>query len=189
VRHAERGQQRRVMRIRMDFSKLTQNEKLAVYGAIASIVGPVLASMGFGLGVGWLTLLLAIAMLAIVFLPQLSPTTTLPGSKGSLMVIVGGIAAVSAALALVGSLGWLGFIGTNFLLVGIAGGLLMGWAGWQEFQAEGGKLQLGTQAGSGTTGGAVSQPRPASEADEPRAAVPDDHAPAEPRAEDDRPPA
>lgn len=142
----------------MDFSKLTQNEKLAVYGAIASIVGPVLASMGFGFGVGWLTLLLAIGMLAIVFLPQLSPQTTLPGSKGSLMVIVGGIAAVSAALALIGSIGWLGFFGTNLVfvlgwLLGIAGGLLMGWAGWQEFQAEGGKLQLGTA--QGTTGPAT----------------------------------
>jgi hypothetical protein len=132
----------------MDFSKLGQNEKLAVYGAIASIVGPVLSSMGFGFGVGWLTLLLAIAMLAIVFLPQLSPQTALPGSKGSLMLVVGGIAAVSAALALLGSIGLLGFFGSNIVfvlgwLLGIVGGLLMGWAGWQEFQAEGGKFQLG----------------------------------------------
>jgi hypothetical protein len=133
----------------MDFSKLGQNEKLAVYGAIASIVGPILASMGFGFGVGGLTLILALAMLAIVFLPQLSPQTTLPGSKGSLMLLVGGIAAVSAALALLGSIGYLGFFGSDLVfvigwLLGIAGGLLMGWAGWQEFQAEGGKFQLGT---------------------------------------------
>lgn len=142
----------------MDFSKLGQNEKLAVYGAIASIVGPVLSSMGFGFGVGWLTLLLAIAMLAIVFLPQLSPQTTLPGSKGSLMLVVGGIAAVSAALALLTSFGLLGFFGSNIVfvlgwLLGIVGGLLMGWAGWQEFQAEGGKFQLGnatTPAASST---------------------------------------
>ena len=151
----------------MDFSKLGQNEKLAVYGAIASIVGPVLSSMGFGFGVGWLTLLLAIAMLAIVFLPQFSPQTTLPGSKGSLMLVVGGIAAVSAALALLGSIGLLGFFGSNIVfvigwLLGIVGGLLMGWAGWQEFQAEGGKFQLGsatrttasnTSAASGTDRG------------------------------------
>jgi hypothetical protein len=119
----------------MDFSKLGQNEKLAVYGAIASIVGPILASMGFGFGVGGLTLILALAML--------------PGSKGSLMLLVGGIAAVSAALALLGSIGYLGFFGSDLVfvigwLLGIAGGLLMGWAGWQEFQAEGGKFQLGT---------------------------------------------
>jgi hypothetical protein len=84
----------------MDWSRLSSNDKLAVYGAIASVIGPVLASMGFGFGVGWITLLLALAMLAIVFLPQLSPGTQLPGSKGSLMVIVGGIAGVSALLAL-----------------------------------------------------------------------------------------
>jgi hypothetical protein len=97
--------------------------------------------------------LLALAMLAIVFLPQWSPQTTLPGSKGSLMVIVGGIAALSAAFALIGSIGYLSAFGSNVVfvigwLIGIAGGLLMGWAGWQEFQAEGGKLQIGTPAGA-----------------------------------------
>jgi hypothetical protein len=137
----------------MDFSKLNQNEKLAVYGAIASVVGPILATAGFGFGVGFFTLLLALAMLAIVFLPQWSPQTTLPGSKGSLMVIVGGIAALSAAFALIGSIGYLSAFGSNVVfvigwLIGIAGGLLMGWAGWQEFQAEGGKLQIGTPAGA-----------------------------------------
>jgi len=138
----------------MDFSKLDQTDKLAVYGAIASIVGPVLASLGFGFGVGWLTLILALAMLAIVFLPQLSPQTSLPGSKGSLMLIVGGIAAVSAALALIGSIGFLAFFASNVVfvlgwLLGIVGGLLMGWAGWQAFQAEGGRFQLGTSSASG----------------------------------------
>jgi hypothetical protein len=133
----------------MDFSKLTSNEKLAVYGAIASVIGPVLASMGFGFGAGFVTLLLALAMLAIVFLPQLSPGTTLPGSKGTLMLIVGGIAGVSALLALLGSFGYLAFFGSNIVfvlgwLIGIAGGLMMGWAGWQEFQAEGGTFRLGT---------------------------------------------
>lgn len=133
----------------MDWSRLSSNDKLAVYGAIASVIGPVLASMGFGFGVGWITLLLALAMLAIIFLPQLSPGTELPGSKGSLMVIVGGIAGVSALLALLTSLGWLGYFGSNVIfvlgwLIGIAGGLLMGWAGWQAFQAEGGQLRLGS---------------------------------------------
>jgi hypothetical protein len=138
--------------IHMDFGKLGQNEKLAAIGAIAAIVGPILATAGFGFGAGGLTLLLALAMLAIVFLPQLSPQTQLPGSKGSLMVIVGGIAAVSAALALLSSIGYLGLFGSNIFsvlgwLIGIGGGLLMGWAGWQEFQSEGGQLKLGTTSG------------------------------------------
>jgi hypothetical protein len=142
----------------MDFNKLSANEKLAVYGAIASIVGALLS--GFTLGGGgvlWFTLLLAIAMIAIVFLPQWSPQTRLPGSKGSLMLLVGGIAGVSALLALLSILPALGFLGLYGglwfigLLIGIVGGLVMGWAGWQEFQAEGGKFQLGTPAGGTTT--------------------------------------
>jgi len=137
----------------MDFSKLNGNEKYAVYGAIGSVAGPILSSFGFGFGVGWLTLLLALAMLFIVFQPQIAPQTTLPGSKGSLMLVVGGIAALSAAGSLLGSLGWFGYFGPRIIwvlgwLIGIAGGLLMGWASWQEFQAEGGTFQIGNVASS-----------------------------------------
>ena len=181
----------------MDLSKLNQNEKLAVYGAIASVVGPLLATAGFGFGVGFFTLLLALAMLAIVFLPQWSPQSTLPGSKGSLMLLVGGIAAVSAALALLGSIGYLGLFGSNVVfvlgwLLGIAGGLLMGWAGWQEFQAEGGKFQLGnsTSTGSGTGTAARTAPPPASAEPAPPAADPTPTTPDRPAREpDQRPPA
>jgi hypothetical protein len=170
----------------MDFGKLNSNEKLAVFGAIASVIGPILATVGFGFGVGWLTLILALAMLAIVFMPQLSPQTQLPGSKGSLMLVVGGIAGVSAALALLSSLGWLGLFGTNIVwvlgwLIGIAGGLLMGWAGWQEFQAEGGKFQIGTQA-SAAPPSAGSTPPPPAAAAEPAPPPPPAAPPAEPAA-------
>jgi hypothetical protein len=171
----------------MDFGKLSQNEKLAVIGAVAAVLGPILASAGFGFGAGGLTLLLALAMLAIVFLPQFSPNTQLPGSKGSLMVIVGGIAAVSAALALLSSIGYLGFFGSNLVsvlgwLIGIGGGLLMGWAGWQEFQAEGGELKLGTTGASATSAPPASQPPAAS-------APPPSAPPATPSAAPEAPPA
>lgn len=138
----------------MDFSKLTPNEKLAVYGAAASVIGPILATISFGFGTGFLTLLLAIAMVAIVVLPQTSPQTKLPGSKGSLMLVVGGIAGVSSVLSLFTFLNALGILGSRGglwsigILVGIIGGGVMAWSGWQEFQAEGGKLQLGTQPGT-----------------------------------------
>ncbi|TMB50097.1 MAG: hypothetical protein E6J50_06510 [Chloroflexi bacterium] len=145
----------------MDFSKLNGNERLAVYGAAASIVGAILAQIGsiYGAGGLWLSFILALAMIAIVFLPQLSPQTTLPGSKGSLMLIVGGIAAVGAllgllailgALALFALYGGLWFVG---IVIGIVGGLVMGWAGWQEFQAEGGKFQIGSGPGAGPGAG------------------------------------
>jgi hypothetical protein len=129
----------------MDFSKLNANEKLATYGAVGAIVG---ALLSFG-GGGTFTLLTGVAMLIIIFLPQFSPNTTLPGSKGSLMLVVGCIAGIAALLALLAILTVLGafalyggvwFIG---LLLSTAGGLLMGWASWREFQAEGGKFNLG----------------------------------------------
>lgn len=148
----------------MDFSKLDQNEKLAAYGAILSIVGAILGAVSFGIGGLWLTLLLAIVMLVIVFLPQWSPQTTLPGSKGSLMLVVGGIAGIGALLALLALLtvfGAFAFYGGLYaigLLIGIAGGLLMGWAGWKEFQAEGGKFQIGNAS---TGSSAPSGPPPA----------------------------
>jgi hypothetical protein len=171
----------------MDFSKLGQNEKLATYGAIAAIVGALLAAAGaFGFGVGWLGLLLALAMLAIVFLPQLSPQTNLPGSKGSLMLVVGGIAAVFALLGLLSGFGLLGLLSFSPLfvigwLLNVVGGLLMGWAGWQEFQAEGGKFQLGssTAAADRAVGDAPSQAAASAPPPAPPAAAPTPEAPAD----------
>lgn len=137
----------------MDFAKLNSNEKLAVYGAVAAIVGSILSFSG--IGGGGFGLVTGILMLVIIFLPQFSPGTKLPGSKGSLMVLVGGVSGIVALLALLSILTVLGafafyggllFIG---LLVSIGGQLLMGWASWREFQAEGGKFNLG-MAGTGS---------------------------------------
>ena len=134
----------------MDISKLNSNEKIAAIGAVLAIIG---ALVSFGAGpYGVLT---GIAMLAIIFLPQFSPATKLPGSKGSLMLIVGGAAAIGAVLTLLAWLPYLGIMGTYFIggLLGIIGGLLMGWGAWQEFQSEGGKFQLG--AAPASTGAAT----------------------------------
>jgi hypothetical protein len=137
----------------MDFAKLGQNEKLALYGSLALIVGGI---VGYTYGIGGLGILAALAMLLIIFLPQLSPGTSLPGTHGSLMVAAGGLAGVAMALALLSAfasniLSNLDFRDIFFLLA-VVGGLLMAWAGWQEFQSEGGKFQLGTTgAGAATT--------------------------------------
>lgn len=173
----------------MDFSKLDQNDKLAVYGAAAGVVGMVVAS--FLTGIGWLTLLAGLAMLVIIFLPQSSPNTNLPGSKGSLMVLVGGIGAAAGLLALLVLLTDLGDylsfypLNTIFLLIGAAGGLLMGWAGWQAFQAEGGKFQVGTSSAAappaaGTPPQATTEAPPAPTASAPPPAPPSQVPPSEP---------
>ena len=136
----------------MNFSSLSSNEKLAVYGAIAAIVGVLIAS--FLSGLTWFALLAGIGMLLVIFLPQLSPGTPLPGSKGSLMFLIGLIGGVAAILALLGVVSQLGSylefwpLQTLFLLIAAAGGLIMAWTGWLAFQADGGKFQLGTPTGA-----------------------------------------
>lgn len=127
----------------MDFSKLSSNDKIAVAGAALAIVGSLVS-----FGAGPYGVLTGIAMLVIIFLPQFSPSTKLPGSKGSLMLIVGGAAGIGAVLTLLAWLPYLAVFGSYFIggLLGIVGGLLMGWASWQEFQAGGGKFDIGTKA-------------------------------------------
>jgi hypothetical protein len=128
----------------MDFSKLSSNDKLAAIGAVLAIVG---AFLSFG-GGGSFGVLTGIAMLVIIFLPQFSPATKLPGSKGSLMMIVGGVSALGAILGLLAILtvfGAFAFYGGSYFigaLIGTGGQALMAWASWQTFQAEGGKFNM-----------------------------------------------
>ena len=123
----------------MNWASLSQNEKLAVYGSIAAIIGGLLGGLSYFI---WLSVLAGIAMLVIVLLPMMSPGTTLPGARGTLMLIAGGVAAVFAVLALLmvlPNLGfWLGgyeFLGTRiggnpvgvlFFFIAVVGSLVMG---------------------------------------------------------------
>jgi hypothetical protein len=141
----------------MDFSKLSSNEKLATYGAVATIVGGVVAAGAYPghWGISWIGVIAGLAMLVVVFLPQMSAGTSLPGSKGSLMLIAGGVGAVIMALAFLSTIA---FTFTDFdlssvlFLVAVAGALVMGWAAWQAFQSEGGKFTVGMAGtGAGTT--------------------------------------
>lgn len=131
----------------MDFSKFSQNEKLMLYGAVAAVIGGIVGSIG---GLIWISVLAGLAVLVVLFLPQFSPQTNLPGSRGSLLVLIGGIGAVAAALAFLMVVVDIGFwfevaaVRTIVFLIGVAGALLMGWLAWQEFKAEGGKFELGT---------------------------------------------
>ena len=175
----------------MDLGKLNSNEKMAALGAVLAIVGSLVS-----FGAGPYGVLTGLAMLLIIFLPQFSPTTNLPGSKGSLMVVVGGAAGIGAVLTLLAWLPYIGIMGGYFIggLLGIVGGLLMGWGGWQEFQAEGGKFQLGAAPSTAPPPASTDTPAAATPPEPPRdvyeapppAAPPEAPAPAE-RDPEDRP--
>lgn len=150
----------------MDFSKLDQNERLALFGAIAVFLAGLISGWG---GLLLLAVLAAIGMAIVVFLPQLSPSTSLPGSKGSLMAALGFVAAGSALITLLQWIGFIGFFGFNSLmfLIALIGSLVMAWAGWQELQAEGGRWRFGT-TGRRAASGDEAPPATSTEPAEPR---------------------
>jgi hypothetical protein len=157
----------------MNLSKLSSAEKLAVYGAVATVVGGAVAASSYPghWGVTWLGAILGVGMLVIVFLPQMSPTTRLPGKKGSLMVVVGGAAALLMAFVLLTTFRFTfeGFdLSSLLFLVAVAGAVVMGWAGWQAFQADGGKFDIG-MAGASSVPPVPMVPPPA---DQPPSATP-----------------
>ncbi len=108
-------------------------------------------------------LLTGLAALVILYLPQIAPNTKAPGSKGSLLMVSGVLAAV---FWLIAALTWINYIFGNFVsfdvllfLVGFAASLYLGWLCWQAFQAEGGKFQFGnTDMGTGGSAAAATPP-------------------------------
>ena len=152
----------------MDFSKLNQNEKTAALAsAVLVIAGIVAAATYTTYAITWIAILAAVGMLFVVLQPQIAPGVNLPGSKGSLMLVLGGVAGVVMVLALLTTLGFIfvafGFADVLFLAAILAAGT-MAWTGWTAFQAEGGKFQLGTSAATPTpqtAPGSADAPAPA----------------------------
>jgi hypothetical protein len=174
----------------MDLSKLSASEKLAVYGAVATVIGAVVAAASYPghWGVTWLAAILGLAMLAVIFMPQMSPDTKLPGKKGSLMVLVGGLAALIMAFIFLTTVAFTfeGFdLSSLLFLVAVAGALVMGWAGWQAFQAEGGKFEMGSSGASATPPAAPMPPAVAPPPASPPPSMPP--ADAGPNGDDDQP--
>jgi hypothetical protein len=148
----------------MDLSKLNQNEKMA---AAAAAIAVVAGLVGFSYSVTILGVLFAVGLLVVIFLPQLSPNTRLPGSKGSLMLVTGGVSALLMVLSLLVSFGivFVNFqIGDVLFLIAVAAAVAAGWFSWQQFSAEGGKFQLGATGttSEGTTAAASGSPTVAS---------------------------
>lgn len=176
----------------MDFGKLSSSEKMAVYAAVAVVILAI-----YSLAYGWgglmaLPLIGGLGVLAVIFLPQMSPNTSLPGSRGSLLLIAGGGAALFWAL---NTLVWLGYIFRNLdeidtwiYLVGFAAALWLGWQCWRAFQGEGGTFRLGSGTASSPSGAAATDAPPAAQPAPPPPAAqsaPPPSAASEPMAEPD----
>jgi hypothetical protein len=130
----------------MDLSKLDQNEKLALYAAVVVFLAGLISNWG---GLLFLSILAALGVAIVLFLPQMSPSTTLPGSRGTLLATLGLVAFGAAAIELLRYLGYtiqfLGEFGTLLFLVALIASAVMAWAGWQALQREGGKWRFGME--------------------------------------------
>jgi hypothetical protein len=145
----------------MNFSTLSSTEKMAAYASLVVVVTAIVSLVNDWGGLIVVPLLAAIGMLAVLFAPSIMPNTKLPGSKGSLLVVTGGAAALFWAISALSWLDWifrhLATFDTIQYLVGLVAALGMGWFGWQAFQAEGGNFTFGA---AGASSAAAAPPAP-----------------------------
>lgn len=146
----------------MNFSQLNSNEKMAAYAAVVVLITSIVSLVNAWGGLIVLPLLASIGMLLVLFQSSMMPTMKLPGSKGSLMLVAGGVAAIFWVIAALSWLDWifnhLGTFDTLQFLLGLVASLVMGWTGWQAFQSEGGKFNVGMAGGSAAAAPSMAPP-------------------------------
>ena len=158
---------------------LTATEKQITWAAVAVVFLSIYALATAWGSLMFVPLLTGLAALVILFLPRISPNTKAPGSKGSLLMVSGVLAAAFWLLAVLTWVSWifdhLATLDTILFLIGFAAALVFGWLCWQAFQTEGGKFQFGnTDMGTTTAGAAAAATAPPAE---PPAAAPPPAAP------------
>jgi hypothetical protein len=124
----------------MDFSRLSQDERMAAWAAIAVAVCGLAAVFSYTTYSGaWLGVIAAVGTLTLLFLPQLSPGTRIPGSPAVWLLIAGGLAALVLVLLLIVNLG---FVFSRFglsdllFLAAVVGAIVMAWAGWRIYSTD-----------------------------------------------------
>jgi len=165
----------------MNFTKLDQNEKTgAIASAVLVITGLIAAATYSTYAMTWLAIIAGLGMLFVVFQPQIAAGASLPGSKGSLMLVLGGVAGAIMLLAFVLSIQ---FVFLRFglpdllFLIAVASAVAMAWVGWQEFQREGGKFTLRSAPAAGTASAPAATETSAATAPPPSSPPPMESAP------------
>jgi hypothetical protein len=157
----------------MNFSKLSYFEKVATVAAVVVVItGLISLSRDWGILMA-LSLLAGLGVLAVVFLPQMSATTSLPGSKGSLLVALGAVSTIVILVTAISQINWI----SNYPLhwdtlqftLGLVAAVAMTWSGWQILKAEGGKFQIGTSRPMAPAGPTMTPAEPTPPGPEPTA--------------------
>jgi hypothetical protein len=123
------------------WDKFNPRERLTAIGAGLVILGFIVSIAGYGIGAGTISLLGAIAVLAIFYL-KYAPNQNInwPVPVPLLVLGISGIVAILAALDVLTSLRFLGLLGVGIgvlaLILEAVGAGLMAWGAWQEYQIE-----------------------------------------------------
>jgi small-conductance mechanosensitive channel len=182
------------------WAKFTKNERNVSFGAaiviIGWLVGVVSPGLGSGFGVGFLSALGAVAVIAIYYL-KYAPNQNIqwPAPIETIVLAISALIALFAVLGLIQILGYLsiaGFLGIYFiaLLAITAGAVLMFFGAWQEYQATAAKRAAAAPPTAAPTAAAPSAPAASAPPAAPAApAAPPPAAPAPPAGDDGAPPA
>lgn len=122
------------------WNKFNPRERMTATGAGIVILAWIVGLVARGVGVGSLALIGAIAVLAILYLKS-SPNQQIawPVAPTLIVLAISAIVAIAALLTLLDWLGYtslLGVSGILSLLLYAAGGAIMVWGAWQEYQVE-----------------------------------------------------
>jgi hypothetical protein len=150
------------------WAKFTKNERLVAFGAAIVIIAWVVGAFSFGgFGVSTLSLLGAIAVLAIYYL-KYAPNQNInwPAPVETIVLGISGIIAILAVISLIQILGILtiaGFGGIYLLalLAVTAGAVVMAFGAWNEYQATAASRAAAAPPASTAPPAAPSAPPPA----------------------------
>jgi hypothetical protein len=123
------------------WEKFNPRERQTAIGAGLVILGWIVSIAGYGIGAGTISLLGAIAVLAIFYL-KYAPNQNInwPAPVPLLVVGIAGLVALLAAIDVLTSLKYLGLLGFGIGVVALVleavGAGLMAWGAWQEYQIE-----------------------------------------------------
>jgi len=173
------------------WNQFNPRERLTAIGAALIILGWLVSLTSFGVGTGVISLLGAIAVLAILYV-KYAPNMNVnwPAPVPLIILAIAGLVGLLALIGLLSLLPYLsvlGFFGGGLLawLIGIVGAGLMLWGAWQEYQVEKPAMpNFGGIMGSSTT----STPPPPASAAPPSTAPPPPPPAAPPMADDDQSP-
>jgi hypothetical protein len=124
----------------MDFSKLSQNDRLTLGAGVVVVVTALLSFSNDWGALMILSMAAGAGAIGVVLQPSFAPTATLPITKGTAIFGLGAIATVATGLS---GLNWLGWILENVVnfdtiqfLTGLAAAMILLAIGFQSFQAE-----------------------------------------------------